>query len=69
MLFRKKHARACEYCKFSTSMDGENVLCEKHGIRSEAVPCRSFRYDPCKRTPPKNAVFDPTQYTQEDFKL
>ena len=69
MLFRKKHPRACEYCQFSTSVSTDHVLCEKHGIRNESAACRGFRYDPCKRIPPKSTVFDPTQYSQDDFKL
>ena len=69
MLFRKKQPRACEYCKFSTPMGEDGFLCEKRGIRIDAKPCHSFRYDPCKRIPPQNIIFDPTKYSQEDFKL
>lgn len=69
MLFRKKQPRSCEYCKFSTSITDEHVLCSKHGIRPPDSPCRKFRYDPVKRIPPKNNAMDLNKYTQDDFTL
>lgn len=69
MLFRKKHPRFCQYCIYSTSMQDGQVLCSKKGIRQEGSSCGSFRYDPCKRIPPKNTMLNFSQYSEEDFKL
>lgn len=69
MLFRKKHPRSCEYCIHSTSVQDGQVLCSKRGLRPLDDSCRRFRYDPCKRVPPKNRVLNASEYTAEDFKL
>ena len=69
MLFRKKHPKSCQYCMFSASVQEEQVLCAKRGIRQNDAPCRNFRYDPCKRIPPKNAALNFSQYKDEDFSL
>ena len=69
MLFRKKQPRCCEYCRFSTSITSDQVLCSKRGVRAPDSPCRGFRYDPLKRIPPKNNTMDLSKYKQEDFAL
>lgn len=69
MLFRKKIQRACTYCIHSTKFNDEQFLCVKKGVVNAAKPCRKFRYDPCKRVPPKAKAPDFSQYSGEDFKL
>ncbi len=69
MLFRKKIARSCSYCKHSTAFDAEQVLCIKRGVIDGDKPCRKFQYDPCKRIPLKAKALDFDKYSAEDFKL
>ena len=69
MLFRRKHPRACAYCKHSTALNNGQVLCSKRGIKSQDESCCRFRYDPIKRIPPKNNLLDLTKYNQDDFSL
>ena len=53
MLFRKKIERSCLYCKYSTKLDEDRLLCAKKGIVMADGECRRFRYDPFKRVPSK----------------
>lgn len=69
MLFRKKIERSCTYCRFATQLDDEQVLCAKKGVARISKPCRKFRYDPCKRIPPKAKAIDFAEYDKEDFTL
>lgn len=69
MLFRKKIARSCSYCKHATKFNEDLVLCIKKGVTSAEKPCRKFSYDPCKRIPPRAKTLDFSQYTEDDFKL
>ena len=69
MLFRKKIPRDCSYCKHATKFDESNYLCAKRGIVSGVKPCRKFKYDPCKRIPPKAKALDFQQYDSDDFSL
>ena len=69
MLFRKKIARSCSYCRFGTKLDDEQVLCVKKGVRSADSKCMRFRYDPCKRIPLKAKAMDFSKYNTEDFSL
>lgn len=69
MLFHKKQPKSCEYCTFGTTLQDGLTLCSKRGIRQLDEPCRSFKYDPCKRIPPKNITLDLSQYNKEDFSL
>lgn len=69
MLFRKKIERSCTYCAFAAKLNDDQVLCAKKGIVDTAKACRKFRYDPCKRIPPKTKAIDFSQYESEDFKL
>ena len=69
MLFRKKIERFCSYCVHSTKLDVDRMLCAKKGIRSPDSKCARFRYDPCKRIPPKAKALDFSKYDQEDYSL
>lgn len=69
MLFRKKIAKSCYYCLHGAPLEGESILCCKKGLRSQDKPCRKFRYDPCKRVPPRPKAMDFSQYDNRDFSL
>ncbi|MBQ8768619.1 MAG: hypothetical protein IJZ15_03075 [Oscillospiraceae bacterium] len=68
MLFKKKIQRSCDYCAYSTKLDGEQVLCAKKGVVT-CESCRKFRYDPTKRIPLKAKALDFEKYDEADFVL
>ena len=69
MLFRKRINRACSYCQRGTPIGDDMVLCTKRGTVSVYYSCRKFRYDPCKRIPPKMKALDFQKYQDVDFSL
>ena len=69
MLFRKKIERSCSYCLYGAHMDDGWILCSKKGVKTEEDKCRRFKYDPCKRIPPKAKALDFTRYDKEDYSL
>ena len=69
MLFRKKIERSCSYCLYGVCLENEQVLCSKKGLKPLTDQCRKFRYDPCKRIPPKAKALDFSRYDKEDFSL
>ncbi|MCD7755070.1 MAG: hypothetical protein LUJ09_01845 [Firmicutes bacterium] len=69
MLFRKKIEKSCSYCGFGAVLEGGQILCTKRGMVPADGKCRKFRYDPCKRIPPKPKAPDFQRYDQEDFSL
>lgn len=69
MLFAKKIEPRCSYCQRGKSIDAETVLCKKRGVTQPDHACRSFRYDPLKRVPPRPAVPDFSRLKDEDFSL
>ena len=69
MLFRKKIERSCAYCIYGTCLEDNIVLCSKKGMRTAEKSCFRFRYDPCKRIPPKMKALDFSKYENEDFSL
>ena len=69
MLFRKDVERCCSYCLYATKTDDENITCSKAGQVDADHCCWRFRYDPCKRTPPKMKALDTEKYNDTDFSL
>lgn len=69
MLFRKKIERSCSYCMYGANLEDGNILCSKKGMKTIENKCRRFKYDPCKRIPPKAKVLDFSRYDNEDFSL
>ncbi len=66
--FNKKLPKSCEYCVYSKALEfTKETVCKKRGVTSQRDFCRSFKYDPLKRTPQKKKIGD--NYTPEDFKL
>lgn len=69
MLFRRKTPRSCTYCQYGTKLNEEEYLCVKRGVVCISSVCRKFRYDPCKRIPPKRKASNFNKYDNEDFSL
>lgn len=69
MLFRKDIDPRCAYCKRGAQINEQEVVCVKRGIVPMESSCRSFRYDPLKRIPPRPAVLDTARLKEEDFSL
>ena len=69
MLFRKNIEPRCAYCQKGTPINEREVACVKRGIVPVEGSCRSFRYDPLKRVPPRPIKLDTEVLQQEDFKL
>lgn len=68
LLNKKDFEPACGICLHGIlSADGDSVLCVKTGIRLLDSQCKSFKYDPLKRIPPRHP--EKTEFTEEDFKL
>ena len=69
MLFRKKIDRACDYCVYGTKNDDQQITCKMRGTVSPDDKCFRFKYDPCKRIPPKQKALDFEKYNNEDYSL
>lgn len=69
MLFDKKIDPRCAYCKRGAPLEDGAILCGKHGVVAPNHACRSFKYDPFKRTPPKPIQLDMSKLKDEDFSL
>ena len=68
-LFQKKIEPRCVYCSRSRTLSEDQVICEKKGVMSAGSNCRSFKYDPLKRVPPRPMKADFTKLKDEDFSL
>ncbi len=65
---QKDVAPSCKNCAYSRPLgEGEQVLCEKTGVRNGDSTCRKFRYDPLSRVPGRAPEL-PT-FSKEDFSL
>lgn len=69
MLFRKKIEHSCDYCHYGTHLEKDLILCSKKGTRTPAQKCWKFKYDPCKRIPPKARALDFSKYDDQDYSL
>ncbi len=69
MVFRKHMEPHCAYCRHGYPTDPGQVVCRKKGIMPETGQCRSFRYDPLRRTPPRPLSVDFTKYDSKDYSL
>ena len=69
MLFRKKIERSCTYCRNGAILADGQVLCCRKGVVSVTEKCRKFKYDPCKRVPPRPKALDFEKYNEDDFSL
>ena len=68
-LFQTSIEPRCAYCARGKALDQDQVLCPKKGVMSAGSHCRSFRYDPLKRVPPRPAQLAGVGLSDDDFKL
>ena len=68
-LFQKDIEPRCTYCVHGRAMGEEQVVCPKKGVMAAGSHCRSFKYDPLKRVPPRPAKFSGSGVRDEDFRL
>lgn len=68
-LFQKKIEPRCTYCVHGHPLTEEQVMCPKRGVMSPGSHCRSFKYDPLKRVPPRPAKLNCSGLSDEDFHL
>lgn len=68
-LFQKKIDPRCAYCTHGHPLDEEQVVCPKKGVMAAGSHCRSFKYDPLKRIPPRPAPLAGAGLKDEDFQL
>ena len=69
MLFRKKMAKFCGYCKYAGQAADGQMLCRKKGFVPAESKCWHFKYDPLKRTPSRYQAKDFSQFDAEDVSL
>ena len=69
MLFRKDIDPRCAYCARGSRISDDKVACVKRGIMMVEDHCRSFRYDPLKRVPPRPVSLDTEKLSEADFSL
>ncbi len=66
--FNKNVLPSCAWCVFGKPSEHTNeVFCTKRGFTYKNEHCRSYKYDPLKRTPVRSHPAD--GYNPEDFKL
>ena len=68
-LFKKQLDPRCGHCSKSRPLNDEEVVCIKKGVMSFGSHCRSFTYDPLKRTPPRPIMANFNKLKDEDFQL
>ncbi len=68
-LFQKDIEPRCVYCARGRDLGEDRIACPKKGIMSGGESCRSFRYDPLKRTPPRPVRLSLGGLRDEDFTL
>ena len=69
MLCRKDIEPRCAYCCRGQGISEREVACVKRGVVPAENSCRSFRYDPLKRVPPRPVKADFSKLKDEDFKI
>ena len=68
-LFQRKIEPRCAYCAHGKPLGEDQIVCSKKGVMSAGSHCRSFRYDPLLRTPPRPAKMAGLNLDDEDFSL
>jgi len=65
----KKIQPCCAYCRYSSALGRDEVVCIRRGIMESSGNCNAFRYEPTKRQPEGLPVVASTDFTEEDFKI
>ena len=68
-LYQKKNEPRCTYCTHGRALGEYQVVCPKKGVMAAGSHCRSFRYDPLKRVPPRPAKLAGVGLGDEEFRL
>lgn len=68
-LFQKGIEPRCAYCAHGRELNEEQIVCPKKGVMAAGSHCRSFKYDPLKRVPPRPPKLAGVGLSDEDFKL
>lgn len=68
-LFQKKIEPRCTYCAHGRALGEDQIVCPKKGVMAAGSHCRSFRYDPLKRVPPRPTKLAGMALKDEDFQL
>ena len=68
-LFRKDIEPRCAYCDKGSQINEREVICVKRGVVPVEHHCRSFRYDPLRREPPRPAPLNTDHLREKDFTL
>ena len=68
-LFRGNIDPRCAYCQFASTLDDRECMCVKRGVVPVEHHCRSFRYDPLRREPPRPAPPNTDHLPEKDFTL
>ena len=66
-LFQKKIEPRCTYCARGRALSEDQVICDRKGVMSAGSSCRSFKYDPLKRVPPRPAKADFSRLKEGDY--
>lgn len=69
MLFRSTISKSCSYCLYSSPSEEDRLHCTRCGAVQPDGKCFRFRYDPCKRVPPRPKAIDFDKYEDEDYTL
>jgi hypothetical protein len=68
-LFQKKIEPRCIYCAHGRTLSEEKVVCPKKGVMAAGSHCRTFRYDPLKRVPPRPVKLAGANLSDAAFQL
>ena len=68
-LFQRKIEPRCAYCAHGKPLGADQIVCPKKGVMSAGSHCRSFRYGPLLRPPPRPAKMAGLNLDDEDFSL
>ena len=68
-LFRGNIDPRCAYCQFASTLNDRECMCVKRGVVPVEHHCRSFRYDPLRREPPRPTPLDTDHLWEKDFSL
>ena len=73
MLFSRKVAPSCLYCRLGSNIGNGEVACIRRGITSAGGSCKRFSYDPLKREPERPQFMDRNkmlaEIKEEDFAI